>query len=111
MTRLCVIQPIVGQWYSREDRPQPFQVVAVDEVSGSVDIEYFDGTIDEWPAEHWQGLQPAPCEAPRDWSGPFDDLQPDDLDSDAETAAMDRESVLQRAIGRDALELEPPGSD
>lgn len=108
MTYTGGIQPIVGEWYRRQDRPQPFHVVAVDGDSGTVDVEYFDGTIDEWPVEHWAVLEIGPCEAPQDWSGPFDDVQADDLEPDSEPMAMDSEALLERVLGRDALELEPP---
>lgn len=71
--------PVVGQWYRRADRPQPFQVVAFDDAAATVDLEYFDGTVDEWPLAHWYALAPEPCEPPQDWTGPYDDIERDDL--------------------------------
>ncbi|MBL6749488.1 MAG: hypothetical protein ISP90_03160 [Nevskia sp.] len=71
------LTPVVGEWYRRLDRPQPFQVVAFDD--DSVEIEYFDGTLDEWPKAHWHGLEIEPCDAPQDWTGPFDNVERDDL--------------------------------
>lgn len=108
MAHISGLRPRVGEWYRRQDRPQPFHVVAVDEDSGTVDIEYFDGTIDEWPADHWAALEIEPCGAPQDWSGPFDDVRPDDLDADAEHMTAESGALLERVFGRDALELEPP---
>jgi hypothetical protein len=69
--------PMVGEWYRRLDRPQAFQVVAFDAPEGTVDIEYFDGTIDEWPISHWYELPIEPCDAPQDSSGPFDAIDGD----------------------------------
>lgn len=71
-------RPRIGGWYRRLDRPQAFQVVAIDERGQTVDVEYFDGTVDEWPLSHWHGLEIEACEAPQDWSGPFDDVDSDD---------------------------------
>lgn len=65
--------PIVGQWYRRTDRPQPFQVVATNPADQTVDIEYFDGTVDEWPLSHWHGLDIVVSGAPPDPSGALDD--------------------------------------
>jgi hypothetical protein len=67
------LAPEVGQWYQRADRPQPFQVVAVDDEAGTIDLEYFDGTIDEWPLAHWRELDIEPTGAPPDASGALDD--------------------------------------
>lgn len=72
-------KPIVGEWYKRADRPQLFQVVAFDAQAGSVDVEYFDGTVDEWPIAHWHELDIEPCDAPQDWTGAYDDIEGDDL--------------------------------
>lgn len=65
--------PVVGQWYRRSDQSQPFHVVAFDGADQTVDVEYFDGTIDEWPLSHWHGLDIEPSGAPPDPSGAFDE--------------------------------------
>lgn len=72
--------PEIGEWYRRLDRPQPFHVVAMDDEEGVVEVEYFDGTIDEWPLTHWQELEIEPCDAPQDWTGAFDDVDRSDLE-------------------------------
>jgi len=93
------IPPIVGNWYRRLDRPQPFQVVAYDRDAGTVDVEYFDGTVDEWPAEHWYDLEIEPCDAPQDWSGPFDDIEPDELSpNDGYLAAGEQPESLDNLL-------------
>ena len=67
-----IAPPIVGRWYQRADRPQPFQVVATDDDGQTVEIEYFDGTVDEWPLSHWHGLDIETSGAPPDPSGALD---------------------------------------
>lgn len=57
---------LVGSRYRRVNRPQPFQVVAFDHDASSIDIEYFDGMLDEWPPDHWHALGIGRCEAPQD---------------------------------------------
>ena len=38
--------PMIGDWYSLRGG-QLFEVVAVDEATGSVEMQYFDGTLEE----------------------------------------------------------------
>lgn len=95
--------PVVGSWYRRLDRPQPFQVVAFDRAEDSVDVEYFDGTLDEWPISHWHELPIEICEAPQDWRGPFDA---------ADGAGSDDQSTELASPGQEAEAASPvEGSD
>jgi hypothetical protein len=80
MKESTLLAPEIGQWYQRADRPQPFQVVAIDGRAETVEIEYFDGTVDEWPLAHWYALDIEPSGAPPDASGALDDVD----DADAE---------------------------
>ena len=73
MNATALVAPEVGQWYRRIDRPQPFQVVAIDADAETIDVEYFDGTVDEWPASHWLDLAIEPRGAPPDPSGALDE--------------------------------------
>ncbi len=73
------LDPIVGEWYKNLDDEQTFEVVAVDEDEGTVEIQYFDGEIEEIDLENWYELNLESIEPPEDWSGPFDDLERDDL--------------------------------
>lgn len=102
--------PVIGSWYRRVDRPHPFQVVAFDREEGSIDIEYFDGTLDEWPLDHWHALGIEPCEAPQDWTGPFDSVD-GDAATDAETtiaadALIEPLEAAQDELDRDLLEMQ-----
>ncbi len=71
--------PRVEQWYQHLDKGQRFKVVAVDEGEGTVEIQHFDGDLEELSLDEWYGLQIEPMEAPEDWTGPLDDVEPDDL--------------------------------
>ena len=68
-------QPAVGEWY-RMRGGNLFEVVAFDEADGTIEIQYFDGTVeerelDDWNAEFSSGdIEEA--EAPEDWTGSVD---------------------------------------
>lgn len=71
-------EPVVGDWYKTVEG-MSFEVVAVDEDEGIVEIQYFDGAVEELDKETWYEMELAPREVPEDWSGPFDDLEKDDF--------------------------------
>jgi hypothetical protein len=53
--------------------------VAVDEEDGSIEVQYFDGAVEEYEIETWYELEIEPTVPPEDWSGPYDDLERDDM--------------------------------
>ena len=48
--------PIIGNWYYHLDKGQRFQVVAMDEETQTVEVQYFDGNVDEHELEIWQRM-------------------------------------------------------
>jgi hypothetical protein len=85
--------PLVGHWYSHLHRGDRFQVVALDEQGGTVEIQDFDGDIDEMAVEEWFQLELEEAEPPDDWRGPVDDgnwhsLAYDDLDAEQATSSL-----------------------
>jgi hypothetical protein len=72
------LDPIEGNWYQHLDNARGFMVVNVSETEGTVDIQYFDGDIDELEMEEWEEMDLEEIEPPEDWTGPLDDLDPDD---------------------------------
>jgi len=71
--------PIESQWYRHLDKGLQFQVVAVDEEAGTIEIQYFDGDVEELDLELWKEMEIEPIEPPEDWTGPIDDVERDDL--------------------------------
>ena len=71
-------EPRVGDWYANE-AGRTFEVVAVDQDEGSVEIQYFDGDVEELDFDTWFDLELKTAAEPNDWTGPFDDLERDDL--------------------------------
>jgi hypothetical protein len=73
--------PIVSSWYQHLDKGQKFQVVAVDESESVIDIQYFDGDIEEIDLDDWYLMDIEQIESPEDISGALDISEPDDLGS------------------------------
>ena len=68
-------QPGIGDWY-RLGGGELFEVVAVNDGDGTIDIQYFDGTVEEMDREDWEGQWDEglieAAEPPEDWSGSVD---------------------------------------
>ncbi|MGB5276367.1 MAG: DUF6763 family protein [Gammaproteobacteria bacterium] len=80
--------PEVDSWYHHTEKAQKFLVTAIDEHSDTVEIQYFDGTLDEFDLSTWYAMDVESVEAPEDWTGPVD--MDDDLSSiDAEMSTED----------------------
>jgi hypothetical protein len=73
------LTPRIEQWYAHHDKGEMFRVVAVDAASGAVEIQSFDGDVEELELEAWRDLDIEEGEAPEDWTGPYDDIETDDL--------------------------------
>ena len=72
--------PAIGQWFRRLNGTL-FEVVAVDEDDETVEIQQFDGTIDEVDLERWSQMFLTEVSAPDDWSGSVD-MDPEDYAGD-----------------------------
>jgi hypothetical protein len=73
------LPPIVGNWYAHRDKGALFQVVALDEDAGTIEIQEFDGGLDELDLEEWRTLSVYGAAQPEDWGGPLDDVEPDEF--------------------------------
>ncbi|MBI5451501.1 MAG: hypothetical protein HY940_09125 [Gammaproteobacteria bacterium] len=71
--------PELDTWY-QDKEGQIFKVIAVDEREQVAEIQFFDGSIEEIEFDTWAGMKAEVIDAPEDWSGPFDDLEEEDLD-------------------------------
>jgi len=73
--------PIVFNWYLHLDKGQQFRVVAIDVSNSFVEIQYFDGDLDEIDMAEWKELEVELIEPPEYWSGPIDITEQDDFGS------------------------------
>jgi hypothetical protein len=95
------LEPLAGQWYRRLGKGEMFQVIDADAQDGSVEIQSFDGEIEQLSDEDWRVLEVEACEPPEDWTGPYDDIERDDLGySDTEMTAEDWRAPVEGAPPR-----------
>lgn len=75
-------EPRIGDWY-RTVTGDNFEIVALDPDDETLEIQYFDGTIEELDLDTWYELNIEPTEPPEDWSGSLD-IERDDYGVDLE---------------------------
>ncbi len=83
------VDPIIGSWYRNQETGNDFEVVALDEDAQTIEIQYFDGEIEELDLDDWYELAIEAIETPEDSAGPFDEIVVDDLDYDKEFSDED----------------------
>jgi len=71
--------PVIGEWYHSTEKAEKFMVTTIDDHSDTVEIQYFDGNVDEMDLTTWYALGIEHIEAPEDWTGPMDNIEKDDL--------------------------------
>jgi hypothetical protein len=64
--------PEVGMWYQTLDYDTSFEVVALDEKEGYVEVQHFTGEIEEHDLENWFELNLISIEPPEDWTGAYE---------------------------------------
>ena len=102
--RGCVMEsmhvggPEIGGWY-RDHEGRVFEVVAQDLSEGAIEIQHFDGTVEELDVQDWFSLLAQPVEPPDDWSGAMDVSADDTLveyDAESDTGWEDPLNRLDR---------------
>jgi len=73
------LDPLPDQWYSHLDKGQRFFVIDVDEEEKTVEIQHFDGDIEELSLAEWRDLLIELSEEPENWTGALDIAEKDDL--------------------------------
>jgi hypothetical protein len=102
-------QPGIGAWY-RFNGGELFEVVAIDDDDGTIDIQYFDGTVEEMDREDWQAqwdegaLESA--QPPEDWSGSVDIEGSDEEGRGSDNASEDPTLRAGRLDGIDLFEFD-----
>ena len=70
-------EPVIGGWYRRTNGSL-FEIVAFDDQAATIELQHFDGTLDEVDVETWPTLLIEKVDAPEDWSGSVD-MDPEDF--------------------------------
>lgn len=63
--------PVVGSWYQLHEGDL-FEVVAWDPDDRVIEVQFYDGTIDEYELESWSQLGVQNAQPPEDWAGSLD---------------------------------------
>lgn len=69
-------EPVVGDRYINPDG-QLFDVVAVDDVGETVELQYEDGAVEELDFDDWYSMQPKSVDASGGWDEPLDAFDDD----------------------------------
>ncbi len=80
---MAVEEPRIGHWYER-GRRKLFEVVALDERARTIELQHFDGTLEEMDYENWPFDVLTEVSAPEDWSGSVDVNPEDEPPQDSE---------------------------
>jgi hypothetical protein len=104
------LQPIVGNWYKHLDKGQLFRVVDVDEDNDMIEVQHFDGDLEQFESDEWFEMDLERAAEPEDWTGPVDDVERDDL-GDTATDMSDRDwrkSLDEEEESKEEWENEQP---
>lgn len=100
--------PVVGNWYRLLDSGATFSVVAIDDAADAIEVQYFDGDIDEFERDEWYELNLEAIDEPEDFSGSLDVDNVDDLGG---TNVTDTESSDWRGLSREEPLRDLSGSE
>jgi hypothetical protein len=96
--------PEIGAWY-RIRGGESFEIVAIDEDDRTIEMQSFDGTVEEMDLEDWNSQRASgeieDAQAPEDWSGSVDV----DGEDDAPSPNSGLEGDSQMAGGLEGLDL------
>ena len=89
------LTPRIGDWY-KNTLGDAFEIVAQDEEDDTLELQYYDGTVEELDLEAWGSMHPQPIEPPEDWTGSMDVAREDVQGFDKEGETEDWMSELER---------------
>ena len=92
--------PVIGNWYQSIEQNLYFEVVAIDTLAGTIDIQLLDGEVTEFDFDGWNEMMITPAQPPEDataayglssedrwmdesavhpysWDNPLSDIEPD----------------------------------
>ena len=72
------VDAVIGNWYQMPGG-QVFEVVALDEHEGCIEIQHFDGEVDELENEVWYEMPLVVVEPPDDCTGAYESMDDDDM--------------------------------
>ena len=73
---MVTVVPVIGQWYLNRSGTA-FEIVAIDSIGKTIEVQFFDGTVDEIDEEAWNKSQLEEIQPPEDYSGSMDIMADD----------------------------------
>jgi hypothetical protein len=68
--------PRIGDWYQAVNGDR-FEIVALDEEEATLEIQHYDGAVEELDLDSWKEMNVNSIEPPEDWSGSLDIVRED----------------------------------
>ncbi len=66
----------------------------MDDQDGTIEMQHFDGTLEESEPEGWLAMNAEPAEAPEDWSGSVD-INVEDVPDSSQPLFIDWQSRIE----------------
>ena len=82
-----------------------FEVVAVDAQDGSIELQHFDGTLEEAAPEEWLSMGAEKTGAPEDWSGSVD-INTEDLPGAKKIPVRDWQIEFDRIVDANGIDTD-----
>ena len=76
--------PELNSWYQDVEDDALFEIVAIDEQEGCIEVQYMNGEIGEFDFDIWQQMIVISAKAPEDWRAPFEIADGDDMNAGTE---------------------------
>jgi hypothetical protein len=77
--------PSIGDWYQKPGGVL-FEVIAVNDQDATIDIQHFDGTVEELDFGAWEDAEYQHADPPEDYSGSLD-IEREDYNMDLDRGA------------------------
>jgi hypothetical protein len=88
MARL--LKPCIGNWYHDPEEESYFEVVAVDDHTATIEIQYLDGEIGELDIDLWFEMHPVAAQPPKNANAAFG--------LSCQDYGLDSESIIPEAL-------------
>lgn len=75
-------KPKLNAWYQDAQEDQIFEVIAIDDDDGTIEIQYYDGEVAELDFDSWKQMVVIPAQPPEDWRSSYELSDDDTSDAD-----------------------------
>lgn len=70
--------PMIDTWYFHKDKGQRFVVINIDDADDIIEVQHFDGDLEEISFSDWYDMEIEVSSEPQNWSGATDVGEVDD---------------------------------